>query len=298
MVLSMEPAEGTEAPTRGPGAIAEMLSAAERSLTAITGDEARIEAELLFADVLEIDRTHLLARLTDHPVAHDVTTFESLLQRRLAREPLSYIVGHCEFYAIEIACSPAALIPRWESEMLVEFALEHARRHDGPIRIADVGTGAGAIAIAFAANAPNAVVTATERSAEALLLARENAQRTGVADRVTLVETDLLDGLDEFDVIVANLPYLSEEEWAACEPEVRDHEPRSALVGGPIGIEIIERLLESAPAHVRRGGALALELGADQAAAATRIARAHFLESSIDIVKDLAGHDRVLEVRT
>jgi release factor glutamine methyltransferase len=221
-----------------------------------------------------------------------------LLQRRLAREPLSYIVGHCEFYAIEIACSPAALIPRWESEMLVALALEHARRHGGPIRIADVGTGTGAIAIAIAANATNAVVTATDRSAEALVLALENAQRTNVADRVTLVETDLLDALDEFDVMVANLPYLSEAEWALCEPEVRDHEPRSALVGGPIGMEIIAQLLESAPPHVRPGGALALELGADQGAAAMRIARAHFPQSSIDIVKDLAGHDRVLEVRT
>ncbi len=278
--------------------IASTLGGGERMLAAISGADARIEAEVLLAHALGADRAHLLARLADTLDDATSSAFDGALCRRLAREPLAYIVEHCEFYGVCIECTPAALIPRWETEMLVEMPLERAREHGRLIRVADVGTGTGAIAIAVAANARNVAVTATDASGDALALARRNVDRHCVADRVTLVHTDQLDGLGEFDVIVANLPYVSEREWPALEPEIRDHEPRDALVGGPTGLEIVEQLLRHAPGHLAVGGVLAAEIGAGQGAAAQRIAHEHFPEASICVTKDLAGHDRVLEVRT
>ena len=299
MVLSTEGTEIAEGAGVGVSpTIAAALVRAENRLARIAGEEARIEAEVLLRQALGIDRAHLLARMTEVLSEATASAFDVLLARRLRREPLRYIVGSCEFYGVEIACTRAALIPRPETEMLVEFAIEASSRRGGIVRFADVGTGSGAIAVAIAANAPNATVVATDASADALALAATNVERYGIGDRVTLVKSDLLAGLGEFDVIVANLPYVSESEWIVLEPEVRDHEPKSALVGGATGLEIIERLLEAAPAHLSRGGALALEIGADQGAATTRLARERFPDASICVTKDLVGHDRVLEVRT
>jgi release factor glutamine methyltransferase len=286
--------------------IAAALQDAERELAFLAVDEPefdtstqpRIEAEALLRGVLGIRRVQLLASVHDELSDEKLAAFRSAVRRRVARDPLAYIVGRCEFYGVEIACSPAALIPRWETEMLVEIPVQRAQEHDRVVRVADVGTGTGAIAVAIAASARNVDVTASDASAEALALARRNIERNGVGDRVTLVRADLLDGLGMFDVIVANLPYVTEEEWPELEPEIREHEPRAALVAGPTGLEVIARLLRSAPDHLAAGGALALEIGARHGGEARRMAREHFPDAAICVTKDIVGHDRVLEVRT
>ena len=278
--------------------IAETLHCAERALAPVSDDEARIEADLLLAHVLGVDRAHLLARTADELSHEHADAFDALVARRFSREPLSYLVGTTDFFSIDIVCTSAALIPRWESEMLVGFALEEARSRGRDIRVADVGTGTGAIAIAIAANARNVAVTATDASAEALVLARANIDRNAVGDRVTLVHAQLLDGLADFEVIVANLPYVTEAEWAGLPPEIREHEPRQAIVGGATGLEIIELLLRDAPSHLAPGGVLAAEIGDAQGGAALALGRACFPAAEVCVMKDLSGFDRVLIVRT
>lgn len=270
------------------------LAAAE---LAAAGEDARLEAEVLLAHTLGIDRAHLLADLRSSPSLEQAAAFGALLRRRTAREPLAYIVEYREFYGIEIACSPAALIPRPESEMLVDLALEEAGRRS-EIRIVDVGAGTGAIAVAIALNAPDARVLATDVSDAALALARRNVDRHGIEARVKLRKADLFDGLGVFDVVVANLPYVSEGDWRGLAPELRDHEPKTALVGGETGTEIIEAMLRQAPPHLAPGGVLAAEIGDTQGETALRAAREAFPEAAACVIKDLAGLDRMLVVRT
>ncbi len=278
--------------------IASLIHDATAQFAAASVDDARLEAELLLAHALTTDRAHVLARLSDSIDDAANARFSSLLARRLAREPLAYIVGHREFYGIEIACAPGALIPRPETEMLVEIALDEIRTRGGALRIADVGTGSGAIAIAIAANAPNARITAIDASIDALAIARGNVDRRNVADRIELRAGNLLDNAGVFDVIVANLPYVSASEWQTLQPEVRDHEPRTALVGGVEGTEAIEQLLHDAPPHLASGGVLAAEMGATQGERLATVARINFPDAEVCVIKDLAGLDRVLVVRT
>lgn len=278
--------------------IGEALRRAELALAPVSGDDARIEADVLLAHVLGVDRAHLLASTADDLPDERGTAFHALVARRFAREPLSYVVGKTDFFSIDVVCTPAALIPRWETEMLVGFALDEARSRGRPVRVADVGTGTGAIAVAIAANALNVEVTATDSSTEALALARINVDRNDAVERVTLAHTDLLDGLGAFDVIVANLPYISETEWVDLPTEIHEHEPCEALVGGATGLEIIERLLLDAPSHLTAGGVLAAEIGDTHGNAALALGRACFPAADVCVMKDLSGLDRMLVVRT
>jgi release factor glutamine methyltransferase len=275
----------------------ELTHAAAQRLAAAGIDDARLEAEVLFAQALGSDRVHVLAALHD-PVREDATrTFGALIERRLRHEPLAYIVGHREFYGIDIECAPGALIPRPETEMLVEIALAEVRARGAALRLVDVGTGSGAIAVAIAVNAPDVRVLAIDASEPALAVARRNVQRHGVAARVELRAGDLLGGQGQFDVIVANLPYVSGADWRALPPEIRDHEPQEALTPGPLGTEAVAALLAQAPAHLAPGGALAAEMGDTQGAALlAEVARA-FPEADRYVMKDLARLDRVLVVR-
>jgi release factor glutamine methyltransferase len=267
-------------------------------LRTISGDDASLEAQVLLAHALGLDRSHLLANLNENVARDSAAAFEQLVHRRVAREPLAYIVGMREFYGIAIACSPAALIPRPETELLVGLALDEIERRGRNARACDVGTGSGAIAIAIAMHERRTRVVATDASDSALRLARQNASRHGVADRIDFVRTDLCAGLGRFDVIVANLPYVSAEEWRTLEPELRDHEPRRALVGGPGGAEIVERLLREAPAHLSGSGVVAVEIGATQGDRIMTVAREAFPQARIELMRDLAGLDRVVAVYT
>jgi len=234
------------------------------------------------------------------PVAR--TAFEALLARRLRREPTAYIIGHREFYGVELEVTPAAPVPRPETELLVDETLAQARRlrhaYRGP-HIVDVGTGCGAIALAVAIQLPVARATATDTSQNTLDLAQRNAERLGVSGRVRFVLGDLLSALAEVaDIIVANLPYIPSGEWEGLAPEIRFYEPRAALDGGPDGLRLVSRLLKEAPAHVRSPGALILEIGHDQGAAVAALARQAFPAAAIAVKKDLAGLDRVVIVAT
>lgn len=268
-------------------------------------DSPTLTARLLLAATLDKPREWLVAH-NDHPLdAAQAAAFERLVARALAHEPLAYLLGRREFYGLELVIDSRALIPRPETELLVERALEHLRapRQDkmgaetGSVDAIDVGTGSGAIAIAIARHAPGARLIATDVSAEALQLARVNAARHGVDDRITFAQADLLDNVSHrARVITANLPYVTTEEIEALPPEIQAHEPRIALDGGRDGLALVRRLLGQLPAHLLPGGAALFEIGAAQGPAA-RSAAADLLPSArIMLDKDLAGLDRVLRV--
>ena len=210
-------------------------------------------------------------------------------------EPLPYVLGRWHFYGREFAVTPAVLIPRPETETLVEHALAWLRAHPDRRRVTDVGTGSGALAVTLAAEKPAVRVTATDISPAALEVARRNARRHSVADRIAFVETDLLTALaGAFDLIVANPPYIPIAELANL--PVAQHEPREALDGGADGLATIRRLLAQAQTRLAAGGALMLEIAASQGGAARAAALEAFPASKVVVHPDLAGRDRVLVV--
>ncbi len=294
--------------------LTEARHAAAGRLAAAGIEDAALEAEVLLRHALGLDRAAFFARTTDPLPSDAAMRLETVLRRRLAHEPLPYITGHREFYGLDFHVTPAALIPRPETELLVEAALRRLenltptavtplrgrRGVEGEVEarvpvVVDIGTGSGAIAVAIAANHPTARVIATDVSAEAL--AAENAARHGVDDRIEFVRTDLLEGLHgPFDVIVANPPYVRTADWEALPPEIRDHEPRLALAGGVDGLDLVRRLLTQAAPHVAAGAALYVEIGDEQGEAELALARAAMPGRRIAVRKDLAYRDRVLAV--
>lgn len=294
--------------------IREALREGERLLATAGSDEAELEAELLLRHALAVDRVHLYQRLTDDLPPEPYTAYRALLTRRLAHEPTAYILGHREFFGLEFEVTPAALIPRPETEILVELAIAFARKRfgGGPFVLADVGAGCGAIAIAIARELPDADIIAIDLSKRALALTRRNAHRHGVEERIRFVHGDLLEPLEaahpepapgsrrgpsrRVDVIAANLPYVCTADWRATPPEIREHEPRRALDGGVDGLKLIRRLVDQAPAYVRPGGALFVEIGDEQGDATLALARRAFPHARAEVKPDLAGLDRVLAV--
>jgi release factor glutamine methyltransferase len=279
--------------------LAEALAAARRRLAAAGIEDADLEAEVLLRHVLGWQRHQLYAHLQDDLTpAHDAG-FDAVIERRLTHEPTAYIVGHKEFYGLELQTAPVALIPRPETELLVEEALRAARAGAGAALIADVGCGCGAMAVALAYHLPDAVIYALDVSEEALALAARNAARLGLSERIRFLPGDLLDPLPEpVDIIVANLPYVKSGDWETLPPEIREHEPRAGLDGGPTGTEIIERLLRQAPAHLQRRGVLLAEIGWDEGERVQEIARECFSGARVAVKKDLTGLDRLLVVES
>jgi release factor glutamine methyltransferase len=264
-------------------------------------EDAPLEAELLLAHALGVSRAQLFARLAGELPSTQRTAFEALLRRRLAHEPLAYITGHREFYGIDLLCSPAALIPRPETELLVDLALQWVEGQGSRVKapvIVDVGTGSGAIAIAIAANAPRTRVVAIDTSAEALELATTNAERVGVVDRVMFVQGSLLEPLrGQANVIVANLPYIPDDVYASLPAEIRDHEPEAALRAGPRGTELIESFLTQSGDALAPGGLLVAEHAWDQGEALRETAAAIFTDMRIETRRDMSRLDRALVVR-
>jgi len=278
--------------------LAQALHEATEALRAAGIEDARLEAEVLLRHALDLDCAHFYARLQNEMGLDDLVRFRGFLYRRLAREPTAYIVGQREFYGLDLETTPVALIPRPETELLVEEALARARRFERPL-IVDVGTGNGAIAVALAVHLPQAVLVAIDLSREALALAVRNARRHGVEGRIIFLQADLLAPLAQpADLIVANLPYVNSRDWEALPPEIREHEPRAALDGGPDGLREIERLLEQAPSCLGPGGSLLVELGPLQAAPALALVRRRFPGAAARILPDAAGLDRLLAVDT
>ena len=294
---------GSDRPERAstPLNIREALRRGSRLLAEAGSEEASLEAELLLAHALGTDRTHLFQRLPDRLPPDAESAFDALIQRRLHHEPTPYILGRKEFYGLELEVTPAAIIPRPETETLVELVIASVRARSAGrrTRVADVGVGCGAIAVALAVQLPEADLIATDISSDALALARRNAESHSVAERIRFLQGDLLAPLDApVDVIAANLPYVRSGDFEAGPPEIREHEPRLGLDGGPDGLRLIARLLRDAPPCLKRGGALFAEIGEEQGKGALSLARESFLEGGIEVKRDLLGLDRVLVVLT
>ncbi|MCU0519674.1 MAG: peptide chain release factor N(5)-glutamine methyltransferase [Anaerolineae bacterium] len=271
-----------------------------------TTDRPHNEAERLLAWILHLERTAVLAH-PEWPLAPaQVDRFTDAVQRRATGVPLPYILGFVEFFGLEFGVTPAVLIPRPETELLVELALPRlsAWHHSGvqrAQRVVDVGTGSGCIAVALAAAVPSSRIWAADISAAALAVARANAQRNSVAERLAWVQTDLLTPFAApVDLIVSNPPYIAEAEWQDLPCSVR-HEPRAALISGPEGLDAIERLLRQAATRLAPGGCLLTEIGEQQASAVMELAQRIFTRrghqaTHLQIHQDLEGRDRVLEV--
>jgi release factor glutamine methyltransferase len=254
----------------------------------------RRDAELLLAHTLHQQRTWLIA----HPEAvltqPQRDSFESLIHRRAAGEPLQYLTGTQEFFGLDFRVTPAVLIPRPETEHLVEAVLAWSESQIKPLRLLDIGTGSGAIAIALAANQSSAEIIATDISPTALALARDNALRLGFGSRIRFLEGDLFSALDDkeeyFDAIVSNPPYIPLADAPTMQREVVDHEPHTALFAGEKGLDIYRRLIPVARTRLRQDGLLALEIGFGQSAALTQLLASW---SNVQFVNDYAGIPRV-----
>jgi release factor glutamine methyltransferase len=252
----------------------------------------RLDAELLLAHVLACKRVDLYLAFDQPVTAPDRERFRELVRRRAKeRVPVAYLTGTREFWSLPLCVTPDVLIPRPDTETLVRACAEL-----GPRRAADVGTGTGCVAIALARELPDAALVASDVSQAALEIAARNAAAAGVAERVALVRADLLEGNREpFELIASNPPYVPSAVLARLAPEVQ-HEPRLALDGGADGLDVVRRLIAQAPAHLRAGGHLALEVGDGQADAVAGLARAAGA-ASIRVERDLAGVERVLVAR-
>jgi release factor glutamine methyltransferase len=274
--------------------VAILLREAAEAL-APTSPTPRLDAELLLAHALGWPRARLLAERAHAPSPQEAASFAAMVARRAALEPVAYIVGHKEFYGLDFFVDQRVLVPRPETELLVELALAAASRltpHAPRLLIADIGTGSGAIAVALAAHLPEATVYATDLSADALAVAARNVERHGLAGRVALLHGDLLAPLPgPVDLIVSNPPYTV---LAEVEPNVLAHEPHLALEGGPDGAAVYRRLLAAAPRYLRPGDALLLEIGAWQGELVAGLLREALPSASVTVHQDLAGRDRVV----
>jgi release factor glutamine methyltransferase len=272
-----------------PASAGEALQAA-RARLASTSRNPRRDAEVLLAHVLRCDQAALLTHPERLLSPAEADQLESFLNRRLASEPMQYITGSQEFFGLLFEVTPAVLIPRPETEHLVEAALEHIGGE--AVRILDVGTGSGAIAVSLAHARPQSHLTAVDLSPAALEVARRNAQRHGVLDRVTFLQSNLLATVDgaDFDVVVSNPPYIAEGE--VLEPQVSNFEPHPALYAGPTGLEVYERLIPEARKVLKPEGWLLLEIGFGQQPAVEALLRGW---RSVSVVHDLQGIPRVVQ---
>lgn len=270
-----------------------LVDDAEAVLAEAGVETPRRDAELLLAHVLKLKRPELIAGFASPAGAPERRRFGELVVRRAAREPLAYITGTKGFRAIELFVDRRVLVPRPETELLVEV-VKAAR----PSRILDVATGSGAVALALADELPECDVLATDSSTGALAVAAGNASALGLDGRVRFSRHDLLNGVDgSFDAIAANLPYVVASEIDTLQPEISCFEPRAALDGGADGLDLVRRLARAAPQRLKLGGLIALEIGDTQGAAAIRILQAAGFTGA-EIHQDLAGRDRVVAART
>jgi release factor glutamine methyltransferase len=220
---------------------------------------------------------------------------ERAVQRLEAGEPLPYVIGHWEFYGLDFTLTSQVLIPRPDTELLVERGLKWLRAHPGRRLACDVGTGSGCIAVALASNTPDLTVVASDLAREALQVARLNAQRHGVQGRVHCLQADLIPSTGKpFDLVCANLPYIPSETLRTL--DIYPREPALALDGGMDGLELIRRLLQMAPGHIAPGGALLLEIEALEGQTAIDLGRESFPEADIHLHADLSGYDRVVQI--
>ncbi len=270
--------------------VAELLAEAAGRLASVT-ETPRLDADILLAHAMKVSRAHLLASLRDEAAPGD---FEGLLKRRLDAEPIAYILGEWEFYSLLFEIKPPVLVPRPETEHLVEVVLEVIG--DRPARVLDVGAGSGCVSVAIAYNAPNCSVVTSDIREDFLDLARRNAERHRVADRIAFRIGDLFEALAPadapFDVICSNPPYVAEPEWEGLPPTITRYEDPQALLAGPDGLEVIGRLVAGAQEHLLPGGTLAFEMGMGHFGTVRELLRESGYEN-VSARRDLAGIDRI-----
>jgi len=288
------------------GASVRVGAALDRAASALEASgiqDARLEAGELLAGVLGCKRLDLLLRREEELTGEQLSALEAAVRRRAAGEPLQYIVGWTQFRELKLLVDRRVLIPRPETEVLVEAVLRWAwervrsgRRDAGSLTALDVGTGSGAIALSLALEGPFGTVVATDVSADALEVAAENARRAGLEGRVDLRVGALWEPVrgERFDVVVSNPPYVAETERDTLPREVVDWEPAAALFGGPEGLDVLTAIIEGAPAHLKPGGLLALEVGYGQAGTVADLIRETGVFTPARIVRDLANRERVV----
>ena len=258
---------------------------------------ARLQAELLLAHALDTTRARLLARLNEPLVPEVAARYAANVARRVQHEPLAYILGHQEFYGLDFLVDRRVLIPRHETETLVQIALERAKPKSPPV-IVDIGTGSGALALVLVQHLPHARVIATDISRDALDVARSNAHRLSLEARTEFVESDLLECVDaSFDLLVANLPYIPRARFDQLPREIRAFEPRGALDGGEDGLDLFRRLLAQLQPHAARGALALLEISEEQGDAAIEGVRRVLPRTIATLHQDLEGLDRVVEIK-
>ncbi|MEM8758064.1 MAG: peptide chain release factor N(5)-glutamine methyltransferase [Planctomycetota bacterium] len=275
-------------------------------------DSPRLSAEVLLAHVIGCDRLRLYMDV-DRPASEiERGALRDLVQRANNHEPVQYLTGEAWFFGMRLKVDQRVLIPRPATETIVEAVLHHCKSRPGfggktgeGALIADIGTGSGAVALALAKHLPGARLVATDISADALRVARENAERLEMTDRIEFIEGDLLTALSahpsagqegELSFLVSNPPYIPDDEWDAVEPNVREHEPTLALRGGMDGLALVRPLLTDGPALVRHGGLVLVELAASRADEAATLAKAAHPSSRVELLRDLEGHDRVIRI--
>lgn len=274
------------------------LSSGAARLRTAGVETPRLDAELLLAHALDRNRTYLFAHPQDLLSPEENMCYEAFLRRREAREPLPYVLGEWEFMGMRLEVSPAVLIPRPETETLVETA---AGRLPPEARILDVGAGSGCISLGVARLLPGAGVVALEASVEAVTVARRNVGRVGYGDRVRVVHGSFpqaAEGLGPLDAVVSNPPYIASAEVDRLAPELRFYEPRQALDGGPDGLELIRLLVSESPRLLKPGGLLAMEIALGQAEQVCELLRSNAQWEQPEVVPDLGGVPRVLLARS
>jgi len=261
----------------------------------------RLEAEVLLAGALSLSREEIY-RAPERVLSEaERSILQTCVERRLHREPMAYILGHREFWSLDFKVTPSVLVPRPETETLIEslLAMYAVTSVNGPVRILDIGTGSGIVAVVAAREIPESQVTATDFSSEALAVARENASAHGVFDQISFVQADLFLGAPEppYDFIVSNPPYIETGCMHDLMPDIRDFEPRTALDGGIDGLDFYRRIVPDALNHLKTGGGLILEIGETQAEAVSNLLHSEEGYESIKVTRDIGGYDRVVSAR-
>ena len=281
--------------------VRDLLEWAEESLRSASVPEADREALFMASAILGCKPLEVYLKRGEEADSKVRALFTEMLRRRRAREPGQYITGTQEFYGLVFRVGPGVLIPRPETELLVDEVLSNLRGNPSP-RVLDLCTGSGAIAVTVAVEIKGAEVVAVDSSPEALRTARLNAGDHAVSGRIEFIESDLFGGLssevlDVFDIIVSNPPYISEAEFATLAPEVREHEPEESLLGGPDGLDFYRRIVPAAEGFLKAGGLLMVEVGYAQAELVERIFKDAGYLRSIELIEDLSGIKRVVRGR-
>lgn len=283
--------------------LAEAINSAAIQLSGAGITNARRDAEALLSHLIKKNRAWLITHGDDALDDEWRGLFKDTIQRRAKREPLQYIIGSQEFWGLEFMVTPEVLIPRPETELIIEATLAIIHDRNRPARIIDLCTGSGCIAVSLAKELPVARILAIDKSAKALAVAKENAAQHGVSDRIRFLEGDLFHPLEELDwyglvdIIASNPPYVQSGDLDTLQPEVRDYEPEMALIAGPEGTELAAIIINTAPAYLKKTGALIMEMGLGQAEALRKMAGKTGAYTTPEIMKDLAGIERVIVAR-